>query len=40
MTPRPTHADQLVAMADSALYKAKDAGRDCTSVCSPQTAKA
>src|SRR5256714_3307535 len=40
MTPRPGNADQLVALADSALYKAKDAGRDCTSVCSPQTAKA
>jgi PleD family two-component response regulator len=39
-SPRPTHADQLVALADSALYKAKDAGRDCTSVCTPQTAKA
>ena len=39
-SPRPANADQLVAMADSALYKAKDAGRDCTSVCSPQVAKA
>jgi len=29
---KPPHADQLVAMADAALYKAKEAGRDCTSV--------
>jgi len=31
-TQKPPHADQLVAMADAALYKAKEAGRDCTSV--------
>ena len=27
-TNRPVHADQLVAMADAALYRAKDQGRD------------
>lgn len=26
---RPSSADQLVALADAALYKSKDAGRDC-----------
>lgn len=30
----PGHADQLVAMADKALYVAKEAGRNRTSICS------
>jgi two-component system, cell cycle response regulator len=34
-THRPVHADQLVAMADAALYKAKDAGRNRTKVAEP-----
>jgi diguanylate cyclase (GGDEF)-like protein len=31
-TQHTSHADQLVAIADAALYKAKEDGRDCTSV--------
>jgi two-component system, cell cycle response regulator len=37
---RPAHADELVALADAALYKAKDAGRDRTAISSPQLQQA
>ena len=36
----PAHADQLVAAADSALYRSKEAGRNCTTLASTGAVKA